>query len=52
VKHEFEPGQKVYVGLMSGKVVRVREFQGIQYIDVEIDGVITDYTVDQVQLAE
>lgn len=42
------PGQKVNVGLMSGRVVRIREFQGVTYIDVEIEGVITDYTIDQV----
>lgn len=44
----FQPGQKVTVGLMSGKVIRIREFQGITYVDVEIDGVITPYTFDEV----
>lgn len=47
-EHQYQPGQKVNVGLMSGRVVRIREFQGVTYIDVEIEGVITDYTIDQV----
>lgn len=45
---EIIPGMWVNVGLFRGKVVRVREFQGATYIDVEIDGVITDYTIDQI----
>lgn len=52
MKNIFTQGQKVHVGFFDGKVVRVREFQGVTYIDVEIDGVITPYTIDQVSPAE
>lgn len=46
------PGRWVNVGFFRGKVVRVRNFQGETYIDVEIDGVITGYTLDQITVEE
>lgn len=52
MSHIFAVCQKVSVGIFDGKVVRIREFQGVTYIDVEIDGVITPYTVDQVEPIE
>ena len=46
------PGIWVNVGFFRGKVIRVRNFQGETYIDVEIDGVITGYTIDQITIEE
>lgn len=41
--------QWVYVhNQFRGKVVRIRHIFDVTYYDVEIEGVITDYTIDQV----
>lgn len=45
---EITTGQWVYVGLMRGKVVRTQTYQGITYVDIEVEGVITPYTIDQI----
>jgi len=53
VKREnVEVGDWVYVGLFRGRVVRLREFQGDTWVDVEISGVINPYMLCQVDLVE
>lgn len=42
----------VYVGLFKGRVVRVREFQGETWYDVEISGVINPYRRCELEICE
>ena len=51
-KRIIEVGDKVHVGLFSGKVVRTREFQGETWYDVEISGVINPYRMHELEICE
>lgn len=42
----------VYAGLFKGRVVRVREFQGETWYDVEISGVINPYRRCELEICE
>ncbi len=51
-KKNIEIGDSVYVGLFSGKVKRIREFQGETWYDVEINGVIDPYRRCELEICE
>lgn len=45
-------GSRVYVGLFRGRVVRIREFQGETWYDVEMSGVINPYRRCELEICE
>lgn len=51
-KRTIEVGDKVYIGLFSGKVVRIRDFQSETWYDVEIGGVINPYRRCELNICE
>lgn len=52
IRDEIAVGDWVYVGLFKGRVVRLREFQGNTWVDVEIRGVINPYLMSQIDTVE
>lgn len=45
----IEAGGWVYVGLFRGIVTRIRLFQGMTWVDVEIGGVVNPYPINEVE---
>lgn len=45
---EIKVGDWVYVGLFQGKVVRIREFKGDTWVDIEMGGVIEPYLIKDI----
>lgn len=52
IRDEIAVGDWVYVGQFRGRVVRLREFQGNTWVDVEISGVINPYLMSQIDTVE
>ncbi|WP_455756501.1 hypothetical protein [Sulfurimonas sp.] len=48
-KDDLKVGERVYVGLFEGKVVRVIPWHNVTMVDVEMDGVIDRYDISHVK---
>jgi len=46
---DIKVGEKVYIGLFEGTVVRIIKWQGVTMVDVEISGVIDRYHIDHIE---
>lgn len=49
-KDDLEAGAKVHIGLFDGKIVRIIDWHDVVLVDVELDGVIDRYHINQIEL--
>ncbi len=47
---DLNVGDKVLIGLFSGKIVRIIDWHDVVMVDVEISGVIDRYHISQIEL--